>query len=125
VGTGHLLLALIRLDRGTAVIVLRKMGLDTDAIVAEVEKLISSAEEEKVVGVIPYSPRVKKVLAIAGKEVRRWNHTYVGTEHMLLGLIRVGEGVAGRVLQQFKVDLEQTRTEILKELDPNFVPPAA
>ena len=71
---------------------------------------------------MPYTPRVKKVLALATKEAKALHHTYVGTEHILLGLLREGDGVAARVLKQFNVDLEQTRKEILRELDPNFMP---
>src|SRR3990172_9005769 len=71
-------------------------------------------------GNIPYTPRVKKVLALAAKEAKALNHTYVGTEHILLGLLREGDGVAARVLKNLDVDIEQTRQEILKELDPNF-----
>jgi ATP-dependent Clp protease ATP-binding subunit ClpC len=77
------------------------------------------------VGNIPYTPRVKKVLALAGKEAKALNHSYVGTEHILLGLLREGEGVAARVLKSLEVDIERTRNEILKELDPNFTPPEA
>src|SRR5947208_8066182 len=75
------------------------------------------------VGNVPYTPRVKKVLALAGKEAKALNHSYVGTEHILLGLLREGEGVAARVLKSLEVDIERTRNEILKELDPNFTPP--
>src|SRR5678809_1763451 len=71
----------------------------------------------------PYTPRVKKVLALAGKEAKSLNHSYVGTEHILLGLLREGEGVAARVLKTLEIDIERTRNEILKELDPNFTPP--
>ena len=77
------------------------------------------------VGNIPYTPRVKKVLTLAGKEAKSLNHSYVGTEHILLGLLREGEGVAARVLKSLEVDIERTRNEILKELDPNFTPPEA
>ncbi len=71
-------------------------------------------------GNIPYTPRVKKVLALAGKEAKALNHSYVGTEHILLGLLREGDGVAARVLKTLEVDIERTRNEVLKELDPNF-----
>jgi ATP-dependent Clp protease ATP-binding subunit ClpC len=74
------------------------------------------------VGNIPYTPRVKKVLALASKEARALNHSYVGTEHILLGLLREGEGVAAQVLKSLEIDIERTRNEILKELDPNFTP---
>ena len=74
------------------------------------------------VGNIPYTPRVKKVLALAAKEAKALNHSYVGTEHILLGLLREGDGVAARVLKSLDVDIERTRNEILSELDPNFSP---
>ena len=125
VGTEHLLLGLIKLGQGVAVNVLQKMGLDLETVRMEVEKQVGSGPETKMVGNIPYTPRVKKVLALAGKEAKALNHSYVGTEHILLGLLREGEGVAARVLKSLEVDIERTRNEILKELDPNFTPPEA
>jgi ATP-dependent Clp protease ATP-binding subunit ClpC len=122
VGTEHLLLGLIKLGQGVAVNVLQKMGLDLETVRMEVEKQVGSGPETKMVGNIPYTPRVKKVLALAGKEAKALNHSYVGTEHILLGLLREGEGVAARVLKSLEVDIERTRNEILKELDPNFTP---
>ena len=74
------------------------------------------------VGNIPYTPRVKKVLALAGKEAKALGHSYVGTEHILLGLLREGDGVAAKVLKNLDVDIERTRNEILRELNPNFTP---
>jgi ATP-dependent Clp protease ATP-binding subunit ClpA len=71
-------------------------------------------------GNVPYTPRGKKVLLLAAKEAQALNHTYVGTEHLLLGLLREGDGVAARVLKDLEVDIEKTRQEILRELDPNF-----
>src|SRR6201986_366537 len=124
VGTEHLLLGLIKLGQGVAVSVLQKMGLDLETVRGEVEKQVGVGQESKTpVGSIPYTPRVKKVLALAGKEAKALNHSYVGTEHILLGLLREGEGVAARVLKSLEVDIERTRNEILKELDPNFTPP--
>src|SRR6516164_6891462 len=123
VGTEHLLLGLIKLGQGVAVNVLQNMGLDLERVRMEVEKHVGSHPETKMVGNIPYTPRVKKVLALAGKEAKALNHSYVGTEHILLGLLREGEGVAARVLKSLEVDIERTRNEILKELDPNFTPP--
>src|SRR5262247_1797195 len=122
VGTEHLLLGLIKLGQGVAVNVLQKMGLDLETVRMEVEKQVGSGPETKMVGSIPYTPRVKKVLALAGKEAKALNHSYVGTEHILLGLLREGEGVAARVLKSLELDIERTRNEILKELDPNFTP---
>src|SRR5712671_4950719 len=123
VGTEHLLLGLIKLGQGVAVNVLEKMGLDLERVRMEVEKHVGPQPETKMIGNIPYTPRVKKVLALAGKEAQALHHSYVGTEHILLGLLREGEGVAARVLKSLEVDLAQTRNEILKALDPNFTPP--
>src|SRR5512140_936597 len=120
VGTEHLLLGLIKLGQGVAVNVLQKLGLDLETVRMEVEKQVGTGPDQKMIGNIPYTPRVKKVLALAGKEAKALNHTYVGTEHILLGLLREGDGVAARVLKNLDVDIEQTRQEILKELDPNF-----
>src|SRR5580698_830256 len=120
VGTEHLLLGLIKLNQGVAVNVLQKLGLDLETVRMEVEKQVGTGPDQKMIGNIPYTPRVKKVLALAAKEAKALNHTYVGTEHILLGLLREGDGVAARVLKNLDVDIEQTRQEILKELDPHF-----
>src|SRR5215472_9632324 len=123
VGTEHLLLGLIKLGQGVAVTVLQKMGLDLERVRMEVEKHVGSSPETKMIGNIPYTPRVKKVLALAAKEAKALNHSYIGTEHILLGLLREGEGVAARVLKSLEVDPARTRNEILKELDPNYTLP--
>jgi ATP-dependent Clp protease ATP-binding subunit ClpC len=120
VGTEHVLLGLIKLGQGVAVSVLQKMGLDLETVRGAVEKQVGTGQETKIQGSIPYTPRVKKVLALAGKEAKALNHSYVGTEHILLGLLREGEGVAARVLKALDVDIERTRNEILRELDPQF-----
>ncbi|MDP2137859.1 MAG: ATP-dependent Clp protease ATP-binding subunit [Candidatus Didemnitutus sp.] len=121
VGTEHLLLGLIKLGQGVAVSVLQKMGLDLETVRGEVEKQVGLGQESKTpASSIPYTPRVKKVLALAGKEAKALNHSYVGTEHILLGLLREGEGVAARVLKSLDIDIERTRNEILRELDPQF-----
>ncbi len=120
VGTEHLLLGLINLGQGVAVNVLQKMGLDLETVRTAVEKQVGTGPESKPSGNIPYTPRVKKVLALAGKEAKALNHSYVGTEHILLGLLREGDGVAARVLKTLDVDIERCRNEILSELDPNF-----
>ncbi len=130
-GTEHLLLGLIKLGQGVAVNVIQKMGLDLETVRMEVEKQVGTGPDQKMIGNIPYTPRVKKVLALASKEAKALNHTYVGTEHILLGLLREGDGVAAKVLKNLDVDIEQCRQEILKELDPNFaaeessIPPEA
>ncbi len=122
VGTEHLLLGLIKLGQGVAVNVLERMGLELEVVRMEVEKEVGSGPPQKSSGNIPYTPRVKKVLALANKEAKALNHSYVGTEHLLLGLLREGEGVAARVLKRLDVDIQRTRNEILAEIDPNFSP---
>jgi ATP-dependent Clp protease ATP-binding subunit ClpC len=122
VGTEHLLLGLIALGQGVAVNVLQRMGIDLETVRLEVEKAVGVGPETKTMGNVPFTPRVKKVLALAGSEARALNHSYVGTEHILLGLLREGEGVAARVLKNLNVDLEKTRIEIMKELDPGYDP---
>ena len=124
VGTEHLLLGIIALGQGVAVSVLQRMGVNLEAVRLEVEKAVGVGPETKTVGNLPFTPRVKKVLALAGSEARALNHAYVGTEHILLGLLREGEGVASRVLRNLNIDLEKTRVEIMKELDPNYDPEA-
>src|SRR5260221_10171686 len=99
VGTEHLLLGLIKLGQGVAVNVLQKMGLDLERGRMEVGEHVGSHPATNMIGNIPYTPRVKKVLALAGKEAKALNHPYVGTEHILLGLFLEGEGGAARVLK--------------------------
>jgi ATP-dependent Clp protease ATP-binding subunit ClpC len=123
VGTEHVLLGLIKLGKGVAVNVLQKIGLDLHNVRKEIERLVGTGPDQKMIANIPYTPRVKRVLSLAAKEAKALNHTYVGTEHILLGLLAEGDGVAARVLKNMNVDIEQTRKEILKELDPNFGSP--
>ncbi len=120
VGTEHILLGLINLGQGVAVNVLQRLGLGLDSVRDAVEKQVPKGPDTKPTGNIPYTPRVKKVLALAGKEAKALNHSYVGTEHILLGLLREGEGVAARVLKSLEIDIDSCRNEILAELDPDF-----
>src|SRR6266516_950092 len=122
VGTEHLLLGLIKLGQGVAVNVLQKMGLDLETVRMEVEKQVGSGPETKMVGNIPYTPRVKKVLALAGKEAKALNHSYVGTEHILLGLLREGEGVRAHGLNGLETDTEDTTSKLFQNSDENVEP---
>ena len=122
VGTEHILLGLVALGQGVAVTVLERMGISLESLRLEVEKAVGQGPETKTVGNVPFTPRAKKVLQLATAEARALNHTYVGTEHILLGLLREGEGVAAQVLRNLNVDLDTTRTEVMKELDPNYDP---
>jgi Clp amino terminal domain, pathogenicity island component len=112
---------LIKLGQGVAVSVIKKMGLDLETVRAAVEKQVGVGQETKFQHSIPYTPRFKKVLMFASKEAKTLNHSYVGTEHILLGILREGEGVAARVLTSLDLDIEKTRDEILGELDPKFL----
>ncbi|TAN36801.1 MAG: ATP-dependent Clp protease ATP-binding subunit [Verrucomicrobia bacterium] len=118
IGTEHLLLGLIALGEGVAVIILEKMGVDLGVARIEVEKAVGSGPETKTAGAVPFTPRVKKVLALARQEAQNLGHDYIGTEHLLLGLLAEGEGVAAQVLKNLNVDAERTRVEILKEFEP-------
>mgnify|MGYP000448134433 CR=1 FL=1 len=120
VGTEHLLLGLIKLGQGVAVNVLERMGVEISETRIEVEKQIGRGPDLAGKSQIPFTPRVKKVLMLSEKEAHILNHTYVGTEHLLLGLLKEGGGTAARVLQNLNVDIEHTRHEILSEIDPNF-----
>jgi len=122
VGTEHILLGLVALGEGVAVNVLRRMGVDLESVRLEVEKAVGVGPATKTMGTLPFTPRVKKVLALAGGEARALNHSYIGTEHILLGLLREGEGVAARVLKNLNIDLETVRVGVLKELNPNYEP---
>ena len=122
VGTEHLLLGLIKLGQGVAVAVLQAMNLDLESVRMEVEKRSGAAGTTLQDGDIPFTPRVKKVLHLASVEARSLNYNYIGTEHILLGLLKEGEGVAAQILSSLDIDVETVRTEVLKALDPNFIP---
>ena len=120
IGTEHVLLGLVKEGSGVAANVLKNLDVDLRKIRLEVEKLVQSGPEMVTMGKLPQTPRAKKVIEYSMEEARNLNHNYVGTEHILLGLLREGDGVAARVLKNLDIDIEQTRQEILKELDPNF-----
>jgi len=124
VGTEHLLLGLLKLGQGVAVNVLQKIGVDLGTVRLAVEKEAASLPKEKEIGNVFYTSAVKKVLNTAKQEAKALNHTYVGTEHILLGLLREGNNASACILKKLGVSIEQTRQEILKELDPNFEPPS-
>ena len=116
IGTEHLLLGLIREGEGVAAAVLQKLGLDLESIRIEVEKVVQPGPQTQVMGDIPFTPRSKKALELSAEEARALGHNYIGTEHLLLGLIREGEGVAYRVFLNMGVDLEKVRNEIMELL---------
>lgn len=117
VGTEHVLLGLIALGQGAAVNVLQKLGLDLQSMRQEVESGIGTGPDRIKMGTTPpYTPRVRKALNLANEECRRLDHTYLGTEHILLGLLREGEGVAAKIMRDHGIDLAKLREEILREL---------
>ncbi len=126
IGTEHLLLGLIREGEGVAAAVLQKMGLSLEAIRLEVEKLVQPGPSTQMQGDVPFTPRSKKALELSAEEARSLGHNYIGTEHLLLGLIREGEGVASQVLINLGLDLNRVRTEIMELLGsatPGFSSP--
>ncbi|MFH1621666.1 MAG: ATP-dependent Clp protease ATP-binding subunit [Candidatus Omnitrophota bacterium] len=116
IGTEHLLLGLIREGEGVAAAVLQKMGLGLESIRLEIEKLVQPGPSTQILGDIPFTPRSKKSLELAAEEARALGHNYIGTEHLLLGLIREGEGVASQVLLNAGLDLNRVRSEIMEIL---------
>ena len=116
IGTEHLLLGLVREGEGVAAAVLQKLGLDLETIRIEVEKLVQPGPQTKVLGDIPFTPRSKKALELAAEEARALGHNYIGTEHLLLGLVKEGEGMAYRVLLNLGLDLGKLRNEVMELL---------
>ncbi len=116
IGTEHILLGLIKEGSGVAANVLRNLDIDLRKIRLEVEKLVQSGPDMVTMGKLPHTPRAKKVLEYAVEEARNLNHNYVGTEHLLLGLLREQEGVAAQVLMNLGVRLEDVREEVLNLL---------
>lgn len=113
IGTEHLLLGLIREGEGVAAAVLASLGLSSDQIRFEVEKLVKPGPATIVSGDIPFTPKAKKVIELAMEEARQLGHNYIGTEHLLLGLVKEGEGVASQVLMNLGLDMDKVRNEVM------------
>ncbi len=122
VGTEHLLLGLIKLGQGVGVLALQNLGLDLQSVRYEVEKHSAPSQDTQQEGDPPLTPRVKRVLELAAREAQGLNYNYIGTEHILLGLLREGEGVAARILRNLNIKGEEVRHEIMKALDPEYLP---
>src|SRR3990170_1400979 len=116
IGTEHVLLGLIKEGSGVAANVLKNLDVDLRKIRLEVEKLVQSGPEMVTTGKLPQTPRAKKVIEYSMEEARNLNHNYVGTEHILLGLLREQEGVAAQVLMNLGLKLEDVREEVLNLL---------
>jgi ATP-dependent Clp protease ATP-binding subunit ClpC len=127
VGTEHILLGLIREGEGVAAAVLNNLNVDLETVQEKVEESVRRGKATIALGELPYTSRAKKVLEFAMAEARELNHSYVGTEHLLLGLLREEKGIAAEVLGQLGVTLEDARRETLKLLgsEPNATPPAS
>ena len=116
IGTEHILLGLIREGEGVAATVLEKMGVSLENIRLEVEKLVQPGPATQIIGDLPFTPRAKKALELAAEEARSLGHNYIGTEHLLLGLIREEEGVASQVLLNLGLDLSTVRNKVMEVL---------
>jgi len=116
IGTEHILLGLVREGEGVAAAVLENLGLSSEKIRVEVEKLVQTGPSTVISGDIPFTPKAKKVMELAMDEAVSLGHNYVGTEHLLLGLLREGEGVASQVLINLGLDLNKVRNEVMRLL---------
>jgi ATP-dependent Clp protease ATP-binding subunit ClpC len=116
IGTEHILLGLIQEGSGVAANVLRNLDVDPEKIRVEVEKIVQDGPTMATLGQLPFTPRAKKVLELASEEATNLRHNYIGTEHLLLGLIRENEGVAAQVLMNLGLKLEEVREEVLELL---------
>src|SRR5690606_25146028 len=126
VGTEHILLGLIREGEGVAAAVLTNLGVDLEDIQQKIEETVKKGKAAAATGPeLPYTSRAKKVLELAMMEARELNHSYVGTEHLLLGLLREEKGIAAQVLTDAGVSLEQARAETLRLLGSDMASPSS
>jgi len=116
IGTEHILLGLVQEGSGVAANVLKNMTIDLDKIRHEVEKIVKTGPSMVTMGQLPFTPRAKKVLELSLEEASQLSHNYIGTEHLLLGLIRENEGIAAQVLMNLGIKLEEVREEVLEFL---------
>ena len=116
IGTEHILLGLIREGEGVAAAVLLKLGVSLENIRIEIEKLVQPGPTTQVLGDIPFTPRAKKALELAAEEARSLGHNYIGTEHLLLGLVKEAESIASQVLLNMGLDLTKVRNEVMSLL---------
>ncbi|MFM1873207.1 MAG: hypothetical protein RL398_2629, partial [Planctomycetota bacterium] len=116
IGTEHILLGLVQEGSGVAANVLKNMSIDLEKIRHEVEKIVKTGPSMVTMGQLPFTPRAKKVLELSMEEASQLSHNYIGTEHLLLGLIRENEGIAAQVLMNLGVKLDEVREEVLEFL---------
>ena len=125
IGTEHILLGLVKEGNGVGANVLRNLDVDVKKLRLEIEKLVKSGPDMVTMGKLPQTPRAKKVIEFAIEEARSLNHNYVGTEHILLGLLRETEGIAAQVLMNLGLKLEEVREEVLELLGAGVDPEEA
>ena len=116
IGTEHILLGLVKEGSGVGATVLKNLDVDIKKLRFAVEKMVKSGPDMVTMGKLPQTPRAKKVIEYAIEEARSLNHNYVGTEHILLGLLRETEGIAAQVLMDLGLKLEEVRQEVLNLL---------
>jgi len=116
IGTEHILLGLVREGEGVAAVVLQKMGLNLPQIRSGIEKIVKPGPSTVLSADIPFTPKAKKAIELSGEEARALGHNYIGTEHILLGLIKEGEGIASQILMDMGLDLDKVREEIIELL---------
>lgn len=116
IGTEHLLLGLVKEGSGAGATVLKNLGVDIEKLRSEVEKLVQSGPDMVIVGKLPQTPRAKRAIEYAIEEARTFNHRYIGTEHILLGLLREKEGIAAQVLTNLGLNLDEVRREVCDTL---------
>jgi len=123
VGTEHLLLGLLSLNEGVAVDILNLMQISLPDLRREVENSARHAGNNlQKMGSLPLTNRMKKIILLAATEAKIMNYNFIGTEHLLLALLRDGESEAARILRNMNVDINSVRTAILKALDPDYLP---
>ena len=122
IGTEHLLLGLVKEGSGVGANVLKNLGVDLRKVRMEVEKRVKAGPDMVTMGKLPQTPRAKKVVEYSIEEARNLNHNYVGTEHILLGLLREQDGVAAQVLMNLGLKLEEVREEVLNLLGAGVEP---
>jgi ATP-dependent Clp protease ATP-binding subunit ClpC len=124
VRTEHILLGLCREPDGIAARALENLGVDIESLAMEIEQQVQRGNAVPSSDEIAFTPRAKKVLELSVEEARRFNHSYIGTEHILLGLVKEGEGIAAKVLQDLKIDLDKIQAEVIRLLGDQGKPGA-
>ena len=122
VGTEHVLLGLIRDGEGIATAVLQRLGLRLETVKAEVERALAGFPKTLTFGEVPFTPQAKRVLELSIEEARQLGHNYIGTEHLLLGLMKEGQSIAAKILESLGARLDEVRQETLALLGDQYYP---